>query len=67
MGRKESVETAVARREVVEVSEERGTGSIQSWVWTEIHVGTCWTKMVRACLGPNESKMMKGLVVMTDA
>ena len=30
VGRKESVETAVGRMEVVEVSEERGTDSTQS-------------------------------------
>lgn len=67
VGKKESVETAVARMEVVEASEEHGTGSTQSWVWMKVRVRTCWTKMVRACLGPNVSKMMRGLVVMMDA
>lgn len=32
VGRKESVERAVARMEVVEVLEERDTGSIDLWV-----------------------------------
>ena len=67
VGRKESVERAVARMEVVEVSEERGKGSTELWVWMKSRVRMCWTKMVRGCLGPNVSKMMRGLGVVTDA
>lgn len=67
VGRKESVGTGVARMEVVEELEERGTGSTRLWVWMKVRVRMCWTKMVRACLGPNVSKMMRGHVVVTDA
>lgn len=67
VGRKASAETAVARMEVVEVLGERGTGSKQLWVWMKVRVKRCWTKLEKACLGPNVSKMMKGLVVVRDA
>lgn len=67
VGRRESVQTAVVKMEVVEGLEERGTGSIQIWVWMRVRVRTCWTKTVRACLEPNVSKTMRGLVAVTDA
>lgn len=67
VGRKESVEMAVARSEEVEELERHDTGLKWLWVWMRVCVQTCWTKMVRACLGPNVSKMRKGLVVVMDA
>ncbi len=67
VGRKASAEMEVVRTEVVEVLGARGTGWTQVWVWTKGRVRTYWMKMVRACLGPNVSKMMRGLVVATDA
>ena len=66
VGRKVSAETAVARTEVVEALEEHGMGSRLLWAWMTIRVGMCWTKMVRASLGPNVSKRTKGVVVETD-
>ena len=66
-GRKESVETALERMEVVEVSEARGMGLTHLWEWMRVRARTCWTRTVRACLGPNVLKMTRGLVVATDA
>ena len=66
VGRKVSAETAVARTEVVEASEEHGTGSTLLWGWMMVRVRMCWTKMVKASLGPNVSKRTRGVVVVTD-
>ena len=66
VGRKVSAETEVARMEVVEASEEHGMGSTQLWGWMMVRVRMCWTKMVRASLGPNVSKRTRGVVVVTD-
>ena len=66
--KKASAETEVARMEAVEVSGEHGTDSIWVLVWMNVRVGMyLTTTMVRACLGPNVSTTVRGLVVAKDA